>query len=140
MEYAFNKDTLTTLSIAADNGERVVKLEYTRTLRENAKELLDRVGLNLSRETLTIDLCSSITGELLLGAIVDGKSHSVDVWHLSTPEGEVISREVKTSLESVTRRGWFKEYEYYSFDGMVKDLCNAIEQRAKVETPAEYVA
>lgn len=140
MEYTFNKDSLTTLNITARKDGIVVKLEYTSSLHGNARELLDHVGLNLSRETLTFDLCSSATGELLLGAIVDGESHTVDVWHLSAPEVEVISREVQNALESVTRRGWFKEYEYYSCDDMVKALCNTIEQRAKAETSAEYVA
>ena len=140
MEYTFNKDTLTTLNIAARNGERVVKLEYTGPLRENVRELLDRVGLNLSRTILTFDLCLHDTGELLLGAIVDGKSHTVDVWHLPAPEGEVISRELQSVLEDVVRRGWFEEYEHYSCGDMVKTLCNSVGQLAKAGTPAEYVA
>ena len=140
MEYTFNKDTLTTLRIVADNGKRVVRLEYTGTLRENVRELLDRVGLNLSRTILTFDLCSHDTGELLLGTIVDGKSHVVDVWWLPAPEGEVISRELQSILEDVVRRGWFEEYEHYSCGDMVKTLCNSVGQLAKAGTPAEYVA
>lgn len=139
MEYTFNKDSLTTLNITARKDGIVMKLEYTSSLHGNVRELLDHVGLNLSREALTFDLCSSITGELLLGAIVDGESHAVDVWHLSTPEGEVISRELKSVLEDVVRRGWFEEYKYYSCDDMVKTLCNSVGQLAKAGTPAEYV-